>query len=648
MAATLALTLLLAASPTPIAVPPQPPRLIVVSWDGAPDWAVDRLLAEGHLPNLARLAARGATAAHVVAAWPSKTAVGHAALWTGCWGDGNGITGNAVPVLPRAEHTVLEAARGFSSEALTAEPLYVAAARAGRRTAVLSATHVYPFAPHLAALAAAGVPTDRFVAFSGFEQAIAPGHLHGADELRAAGDGWRALPPHDGRLLELELACGDTTLFGLVFDDPADPTAGLDTVLVRRARDDTAGQALLKPRAAADAPIGWSTPFAVRRGDGEGVTLFRLFELAADGSRLALYRRGAHVVAGTGPAEAVAGYRAAYPAFHDDAFWLYGRGGLGPTLENGGTGEAERRVVEIVAHDCDLLIAGSRWALADWRAEVLFHYSPMTDSAGHAWVGALDPTAPGHDAAAAARLWPFYAAVFDQVDRWLGALVGAAGPDAVIALASDHGTAGVRRFVDVNRILERAGLLARAPGGGIDLARTRVLAPAFADFFLTVNDTSWRSGIVPPAERDRVIDAAAAALLAARDPDTGGVVIERVFRPEQFPGRGAGGPRGGDLYLDTAPGYYPAQLPVDRLVVPLPGAWGEGAHGFDPERRTMHAIFVVAGPGVAAGTTLPAIRQIDVAPTLARLAGIPAPAQAVGHVIGEMLAPCPGAVPAPR
>jgi len=643
MAATLALTLLLAASPTPIAVPPQPPRLIVVSWDGAPDWAVDRLLAEGHLPNLARLAERGATAAHVVAAWPSKTAVGHAALWTGCWGDGNGITGNAVPVLPRAEHTVLEAARGFSSEALTAEPLYVAAARAGRRTAVLSATHVYPFAPHLAALAAAGVPTDRFVAFSGFEHEIAPGRLHGADELRPAAGGWRRLPPHDGRLLELELACGDTTLAALVFDDPADPAAGFDTVLVRRSRADTAGQARLKPRAAAAEPVGWSAPFAVRRGAGEGVTLFRLFELAPDGSRLALYRRGASAVAAAGPAEAIAGYRAAYPAFHDDAFSLYGRGGFGPTLAAGGDGEAERRVLEIVANDCDHLSAGSRWALADWRADVLFHYSPMSDSASHAWVGALDPTAPGHDPAAAARLWPFYAAVFHQLDRWLGTLVEAAGPGAVIAVVSDHGMAGVRRLVDVNRILEHAGLLARADGG-IDLARSRVLAPAFADFFLAVNETSWRSGIVEPAERDRVLDAATAALLAARDPDTGGVLIERVFRPEQFPGRGAGGPAGGDLYLDPAPGYYPAQLPTDRIAGPLPEPWGAGMHGFDPERRTMHAIFVVAGPGVAAGAALPAIRQIDVAPTLARLIGIPAPRQAVGHVIGQAFAPAPAAL----
>ena len=623
------------------------PRLVVISWDGAPDWAVDRLLVEGQLPNRARLAARGAVAAHSVVACPSKTAAGHAALWTGCWSDCNGITGNSVPVLPRAEHTLLEAGRGFSSEALTAEPLYVTAARAGRRVAVLSATQVYPFAPHLTTFAAAGVPADRFLAFSGFEHEIASGRLHRADELHPAGNGWRDLPRHRGTAVELALPCGDTTLVALVFDDPGDPIPGFDTVLIRRSRADTGGQALLKPRAAGG-PTGWSAPFPVRRGDLEGATFLRLFELAPDGSRFALYRRAAHAVAATGPAAAIAGYRAAYPGFHDDPFWLYEQGGLGPTLAAGGDGEAERRALEIVAHDCDLLIAGSRWALGQWRADVLFHYSPMTDSAGHTWVGALDPTAPGHDPALAARVWPCYAAVFHELDRWLGAVVEAAGPDAVVAVVSDHGMAGVNRFLDVNRILERAGLLARLPGGGIDLTDTGVLAPAFGDFFLAVNDTSWLGGIVVPAERDRVLDAAVAALLAARDPDTGHALIERVFRPEQFPGRGIGGPRGGDLYFDPAPGYYPAQLPVDRVVAPLPETWGAGMHGFDPERRTMHAIFVVAGPGVAAGTALPAMRQIDVAPTLARLAGIPAPPQAVGHVIGGALAPCPSVAPAPR
>ena len=52
----------------------------------------------------------------------------------------------------------------------------------------------------------------------------------------------------------------------------------------------------------------------------------------------------------------------------------------------------------------------------------------------------------------------------------------------------------------------------------------------------------------------------------------------------------------------------------------------------------MHAILYLGGPGVAQGKAIPAVRQVDVFPTLARLLGIEPPADVVGHVIGEALA----------
>jgi arylsulfatase A-like enzyme len=51
----------------------------------------------------------------------------------------------------------------------------------------------------------------------------------------------------------------------------------------------------------------------------------------------------------------------------------------------------------------------------------------------------------------------------------------------------------------------------------------------------------------------------------------------------------------------------------------------------------MHASFVVAGPGVAAGVDLGIVRQIDLAPTLAALLGLPPPAQARGVVLEQAL-----------
>ncbi len=609
------------------------PQLIVLSWDGAGDVMVDRLLAEGRLPHLARLAESGVAAEHSVSSVPTKTAAAFAALWTGCWGDVNGVTENWVVPRPAAAHTLLESTRGYSSEALTAEPIYVTAAKAGKRVVVLSATQSYPEWPHVESLRRAGVPEGRYLSFSGFEHEIAGAAMLDASRLVPAGDGWEGVG-RSGEARELAFTVGDTAFRALVFDDPGDPAGGFDTVLVRQVG--AGNEARLKPRRAQDRPAGWSPPFPVRRDELDGNTFFRLFELAGDGSRLALYQRRANALRGAHTEDQRAAYMAAYPGFHDTGFHPYRDGDLGTVLALGGDGSAEERMLEMTAFDAQLLERATRFALETWRPDVLFHYSQATDDAGHLWIGLLDPESPSHDPELAAKIWPYYARAFEQLDAWLGAVLDTA-PGAVVALVSDHGMAGTDRYVYVNRALEEAGLLARDAGGGIDLARTRVLA-AESPFFLRVNERSWKGGIVDPADRDAIVDAAARALLAVRDPHTGGPVIPRVFRPEDYPEHGIRSPAG-DLYFEVAPGYYPKEDPSGVLFGPARSSWSEGNHGYWPERRDMHAIFYASGPGLKRGMTVPPIRHVDVAPTLARVAGFPAPPQATGRVVEEMLAP---------
>ncbi|MDX2000250.1 MAG: alkaline phosphatase family protein [Thermoanaerobaculia bacterium] len=596
-----------------------PRRLVVISWDGAADWVVDRLLAEGRLPHLAALAARGVAAEYSVTTFPSKTAAGHAALWTGQGPGANGVTSNEVPLLPAAEHTVLESVRGFSSEALTAEPFYVRAARAGRRVVVLSATQSYPQGPHVQRLAAAGVPAEAYRSVSGFEHSIASGEMVDARAFVPARRGWG---PRGRGAREARIVVGDTTFFALAFDDPADPVVGLDSVLVRQgSRRQRRGEVVLKPREADGTVGGFSPPFRVRAGGLAGGTFFRLFELAPDGSRLALYRRATSGLRGAISAADLAAYERAYPGFHDDPFWLYEDGGFGTPLPFGGDGTAERRVLELVAFDLELATAGTRWALEHWRPDVLFHYTPMSDSAGHTWMAVLDPAAPGHDPAAAARLWPFYARVFELQDAWLGAIVAAVPEGTAVVLVSDHGMAGTRREVHINRILADAGLLAWTPDGQVDLARTRIVA-AFPDFQLRLNGVERKGGIVRSEERESILQAAEQALRAVRDPETGEPVVATVFRPGERPDLLLAGPRVGDLAYDLVPGYYPQQGPSEVAVGPSKVPWGAGQHGFLPERRDMHAIFYASEPGLGPGRDLPPIRHVDVAGLLADWLGL--------------------------
>jgi predicted AlkP superfamily pyrophosphatase or phosphodiesterase len=49
-----------------------------------------------------------------------------------------------------------------------------------------------------------------------------------------------------------------------------------------------------------------------------------------------------------------------------------------------------------------------------------------------------------------------------------------------------------------------------------------------------------------------------------------------------------------------------------------------GQHGYDPRHRSMHGIFVAAGPAFRQGATVPAFGTVDVYNVLARILGVPA------------------------
>lgn len=623
------------------AAPAAERKVILVSWDAAADWVVDRLLEEGRLPAVARMAREGVSAEHMVAAFPSKTAVGHAAIFTGCWADRNGVSGNEVPSMPRAEHRIDETSSGFASSALRVEPIYVSAARSGKRVVVLSATQVYPMEKHAAALRAAGVPPDRFVAFSGFEHQLEPARVTGAEALRRSTSAWTNPPRHRGRTAELELEVAGVPFVALLFDDPADPVRGFDSVLVRqgdRGRK-AVSQDVLKPAAARSDTSAWSRPFRIEAGGLAGLVSFRLFSLDPSGAGLELYQRSVAGLAGTPDEVETERYLEAYGGFHDDPFGAYQRGVLGPPLWEGGDGEAERRALEITRLDFELLTRGTRYALERWQPDLLLHYTPMTDSAGHAWMGVLDPASPRHDPALAARLWPFYAEVFGLADAWLGDILDHASADTTVVLASDHGMEGTGRIFHPNVALERAGLAVRSRAGELDLGRTFVMAPPGADFYLTVNGADHLGGAIPAADGPGLLARAARALLGCVDPATGQPLVTAVFSAADLPGLGIGGPTGGDLYLDVARGYYPSSQLSDRLVDEVPSPVGMGTHGYYPERRSMHAILYLRGPGVVSGATIGPVRQVDVFPTVARLLGVPVPSSVVGHVLGEALVP---------
>jgi 2',3'-cyclic-nucleotide 2'-phosphodiesterase (5'-nucleotidase family) len=95
--------------------------------------------------------------------------------------------------------------------------------------------------------------------------------------------------------------------------------------------------------------------------------------------------------------------------------------------------------------------------------------------------------------------------------------------------------------------------------------------------------------------------------------------------------------RSGDLAVILRPPYQ-SDAPTSNTVIALSHFFGQ--HGFEPNlvnlanNVNMHAVFVMAGPGIKKNTTpITGLRAIDVAPTVAYLMGIPGPQNARGSIL---------------
>lgn len=584
----------------------QHPKLVSIVWDGAPDWILDGMLANGELPNVARLKQNGVCAEAVIPGWPSKTAVGHAAIFTGTWMNSNGISNNSVGLTPRADHDLSESISGFNGTALRAEPIWVTAALAGRKVVACSAATSFPCDPFVEQIQKGGGNVKNFMEFSGFETTWSPGKMYR--------DGTKPITSEiAGRSFAIR-----------AFDDPKDPTVGYDSVGITPAGGK---EEVLKAKAENMEAQGWSSPYLVEKDGSAANAYFRLWSLKPTGE-MELYQRKVSAIFGTEKPETIKAYVEAYGGFHDDEFSAYEGGLFGKPIYEGGAGSAENRVLEIVKQDCDFLKRSFAYAWKTWKPEVLFHYTPMSDSAGHTWMGAIDPDT-ANDPALREKLFAIYKKVLQLQDGWLGFIMDTVDKNTVVSLMSDHGMAGSRKTLYVNKILEDAGLCVRDSKNAIDWTKSKAAVPAWSDFFVVVNTTDRKGGIVPIDERDTVVAQIKEALLNARD-SGGKLVVTGVFRPEDAMGMGIGGPTGGDVYFEIPAGFYPSNRSSKELVVDIKSPIGNGVHGFMPYRRRMSAIFYAAGPGLPKGVQLPVMRHIDIMPTLCKAVGLPKPKNATG------------------
>ena len=617
-----ALTILLGAIPSPVGGQ-SATRAIVLAWDGTVPAFVHEMLREGKLPNLAKLIEGGAVADDVVAGFPSKTAPGFASLLTGAPPRITGISGNRVPRAPRGQFTILESLAGFSETPLRAEPIWSVTQQAGKKVII---SHIPSFG---------GEKSDQAVRLAGYN---ATSGRDGIVTKRAMqtepSDSWVNSPASEAPPIEISFTIGESKLFGLLIDDPADSQAGYDTIVIATRRD--ADDIKVKLKSAPAIPGGelfWSYPVAIKAaGNQDAWTYFRLFDLKSDGSDFFLYyTRPARQFALK--AEVIADASATVRAFvGNGASILYNQGGFGRTIANGGNGGAEARYLETVTLVEHQLMETNRWALENLPWDLFLAYTPFPDEAEHLWRGYLDPMLANYRRDIAARLRPLLEQVYRTTDEHLGLLLAKRPADCVFALISDHGLQGINKRVALNRVLQEGGLLTLDTQGKVDLAKTKVIYPAVNNGYLLINSQDRKNGIVAQEERAEVVRKTRELLASIRDGER--EVVKAIYDAEtDGPAMGIGGDVGGDIYVELADGYdFDARIGSGPWIT---DAEPYGNHGANPQQLSMRTLMVLNGPGIRAGEKLADVRIIDFAPTLAWLLHLPPPKDATGRVLYE-------------
>ncbi|HID90549.1 TPA: hypothetical protein EYP44_01150, partial [Candidatus Bathyarchaeota archaeon] len=421
---------------------------------------------------------------------------------------------------------------------------------------------------------------------------------------------------------------------------------GYDTLVISPNKDAALAVATLKEG-------GWSpwitADFRARGSPVKGSFRFKLMELTRDARGFALYRSQVYPVEG----------------------WAYPNPVCQELIEKVGYFIPQASPEPWASLWCDVtLFLEEARDQAMWLAKAVVYlmgskggdlamlqwHSP--DHCKHAWWGGLDPSSPSYDPEKADGYWDVMERDYGIADEMIGYILDRVDmDDTAVMVVSDHGHVPSLKSVFTNRALARAGLLKVKEDGSIDWEETRAVDQAgiwgisrSVHVYVNLKGRDPTGVVEPGEEYEEVRREVISTLYGIRDPDTGKCPVTMALRREDAGIIGLGGDRVGDVVYLLEPEYHTgtAITPLDGPLVErvtVSTLWGlSGSHHGQslPTARagvgTHEAVFIACGSGIKRGYRRPRpVSLRDVAPTVARLLGIPAPPQAQGIPLYDML-----------
>ncbi len=229
---------------------------------------------------------------------------------------------------------------------------------------------------------------------------------------------------------------------------------------------------------------------------------------------------------------------------------------------------------------------------------------------------------------------------FRQIDHFIKEITVAAGKDARVFIASDHGFGTTKAIFYLNKWLHDNGFLnwtdpesIAEPGkltedrisshtGVLDFSRTKAYCWTPSSNGIYIRVAKGNSPGVRPEEYQGVREKIKKGLLEWKDPDTGIRPVKSVLtREEAFPGKYVG--LAPDLTVLMADGGMVSILNSDRTLKPRTEP--AGCH-------RLEGVFMAYGKGIRKGRAGSPLAMTDVAPCLLYSMGLPVPEDIEGRV----------------
>ena len=601
----------------------KPKRAFILGLDALIPQLVERFIAEGRMPHIAKLIERGSFG-HALPVLPTHTPVNWTTIGTGAWPGTHGITGFSMKDRTKE---LTNWASGADSTQVQAEFLWQTAEKVGKKSILLKwGGPTYPV------VVTDGVQVDGCFCICCDHEIAGPVRFSMSDQPTSqpvawsSADGWTGAP--EGVLAtEIELGNDDDkiTLHLLAVAEGGQ----IDTLLICSAKDAAEPLATLK----ADEYSDWLT---LSLNGREGTVRFKLLEVGPNALELYATQIMPTVGGWTHP-ENVANELVT---------------NVGPFLQR--VGYNQRGVVygawadmatmlDEIDYQHEWFADSAKYLCENYEHELFFLHSHAPDYIQDAIMPEAEPMTAATPEMSEENLG-YVARVYESCDRMIGRFVDEiATEDDLVVVVADHGCIGyhdvrggpqmVKEILEENDFLvyegsEREEHVSSKPSrgrGAIDWTRTKAIWHDTMYIYMNVKGRQ-PEGCIEPEDYEQVRSDIIQALLEYKDPRLGRCPFKLVMRREDAAMLGLWGDRVGDIMVCVEPG----------------GDYGEG-HGNVLPTETfgvggIHATLVMAGPGVRAGYRVKRpVWLTDVAPTVAHLMDIPASATMEGAVINEAL-----------